>query len=70
MEGCAFHVEHSAGKEQLAGASQQCKVNSAREGRAVSSHPGAIERRSLQAKGCKNHTGAARGGRGVGIGKN
>ena len=66
VEGCAFHVEHGAGKEQLAVPVVQMHLSNARSalpgrGGRVSSHPGAVERRPLQAKGCKNHTSVPEG---------
>lgn len=59
-------MEHGAGKEQLAVPVVQMHLSSARStlperGRPVSSHPGAVERRPLQVKGCKNHTPVQRG---------
>lgn len=63
---CAFHVEHGAVTEQLAVPVVQMHLSNARSalpgrGWRVSSHLGAVERRPLQAKGCKNHTSVRRG---------
>ena len=59
-------MEHGAGQEQLAVPVVQMHLSSARStlpgrGGRVSSHPGAVEGRPLQAKGCKNHTSVQRG---------